>query len=149
MRGASCSRIVGATVFGLLAVNFVTLLGCSPAKSSVTGRVTYKGKTMTSGSVIMVGPDGAAGTSIIDGIGTYRIEGLTPGKIQVAVCNPSQAEVSRGARPGLTRTGDAKGTKPAENPDWIAIPNYYTDPSTSNVTVSLKSGANKFDIELQ
>ena len=54
--------------------------GCGGVKTApVSGRVTYKGKPVKSGSVLFISRNGVSGTSELDGDGRYQFLTIKPG----------------------------------------------------------------------
>src|SRR5439155_5760384 len=61
---------------GLRACAFATILfaaGCGGGKASVSGKVSFKGKLLATGTVSMVGPDGIVRQGAIKPDGTYTV----------------------------------------------------------------------------
>ena len=107
---------------GLLiaAVLAAALTGCSgPATSTFHGKVTYRGRPVTSGVIYFLGPapDMRMGMGTIHDDGTYTATDVPVGEVRVAF----QA-------PGL----------PAE----------VADPNTSPLVYTIKSGTTALDIEV-
>ena len=142
MRNTSFLR-VGVTA-GIFIVAF-GMAGCGangPKLSPVSGRVTFQGKPVAAGMVRFSNP--SAGVDIMANLqpdGTYSVRmakgsGLPEGTYAVAV-EPPRVDAPVGA---MT-------LPPAPNrPD---IPTKYRQPSTSGLTLTVKSGSNVFDVEMQ
>jgi hypothetical protein len=111
--------------------------GCGSGTATVSGKVTYKDRPVTYGSVIFVGADDKSGSAAINPDGSYTASGVPPGEARIAV-------ISRAPSKGRA---NAKGrANPAE---WFPIPRGFESPSTSGLSCTLKSGANEHDIKLQ
>jgi hypothetical protein len=121
------------------------LPGCSSGTASVSGKVTYQGKPLTTGTVYLAGPDGIQVPGMISSDGTYRISAVLAGtaKIGVTSFKPASAAAWSAKTP-------VRGRQPAAPVSgWFAIPDKYADPLTSGLHVDLKGGANEHNIELQ
>jgi hypothetical protein len=144
------------TVACLLAVT-----GCgSSATGSLSGRVTYQGKTVASGSVLAIGADGIPNHGKIALDGSYSITGLPSGPVKLAVNSPppltdaqkaavAGGRVDRARRAGNESAANAPIEQTADPKLWFAIPAKYGDPNTSGKEATLKSGSNTLNIELE
>lgn len=136
----------------LCLVVFVGLTGCS-GKTNLYGKVTYQGKPVTSGSVILVGPDGVAGVGNIEEDGKYAVNGITAGTIKVGVSSPSpsQSKPSRAAarQPNPGGRGPAPAPNPRPDPKWFPIPDKFSDPEKSGVVITVGAGSVEHPIELK
>lgn len=132
----------------LLAVMLVPamlLSGCArveePKTYPVRGRVTYRGRPVTGGLILLVPQEqGHAATGELQADGTFRLttfrrhDGAVPGKYRVAVqVFPTESAGLPGAEFG--------GKRPP-------IPQKYFDPATSGWIVDIQSGENTLDISL-
>src|SRR5579871_6375698 len=75
----------------LLAALAATACGCS-REASVSGKVTYKDKPVTYGTVIVLGPEHKASSGAIQPDGSYTVEGLVPGEAQFGVVSRDPAK---------------------------------------------------------
>jgi hypothetical protein len=128
----------------------VTLAGCGGGRADVSGKVLYKGKLLTSGTVSMVGPDGIVRQGAIKPDGTYTITGVAAGKVQIGVLSANPAGDVRGRRPAAgnrVAAAPPDGAPVASN--WFAIPASYQEPTTSGLSTVLASGSNQHDIKLE
>jgi len=81
----------GAWILGFAVVG---LAGCTKASdpASVSGTVTYKGKPVTSGVVVLIGADGrASDPGPVKQDGSYEIAKAPAGIVKVAFDNPAPA----------------------------------------------------------
>src|SRR5437762_1561676 len=83
------------------------LTGCGGSTATVSGKVTYQGRTVTSGSVIVVNEDGTAESNVIQPDGTYSVPGVKRGRVKVGVLSPEPARAHSILKPRDTR---AKGS---------------------------------------
>src|SRR5689334_16533406 len=65
--------------------------GCGGSSAKVTGKVTYHGRPVLSGAVIMVNEDGTAASGVIQPDGTYTVEGVKRGHVKIGVTSPDPA----------------------------------------------------------
>ncbi|HZY89941.1 MAG TPA: hypothetical protein VFE78_34280 [Gemmataceae bacterium] len=111
--------------------------GDKPA--SVSGKVTYKGKTVTSGVVVLVGADGKkSDPGPVQPDGTYSIAHSPAGPVQVAFDNPAPPKVDR-----RTAAKNPEAQEQAQDAArYVATPLQYGDPAKSGVSLTLKAGRN-------
>ncbi|HYH64640.1 MAG TPA: hypothetical protein VD866_08100 [Urbifossiella sp.] len=143
-----------------LALVLALATGCGGGTGSVSGTVTYKpnGKTLTSGSVMVLPSKGEAKYGAIGPDGTYQVNDVPAGPCKVTVSSPDPTEVtSRGPPGGEAATGRpnipgrepaAKAAKAAPPTGWFAIPDKYGDPNNSGLSVEVKKGVTTYNIEL-
>ena len=141
------ARFVRPTALIILAA---ALVGCTAGKSDVVGKVSYKGKTLVFGSVVMRGPDGLDIPGTIDPDGSYRVVGVASGKVFIAVVSrdPGPPTAAKGRVSGKTSRDGDDGAAAGDRPKWFAIPGKYEDPTKSGLSTTLKPGANQHDIDL-
>ena len=125
--------------------------GCGGRKAAkVTGKVTYRGKALTMGSVVLVSEDGQ--TSVRGAIqpdGTYEITKAPVGKAQAAVSNPPPPG-ARGGQPlaGAPNDEEARQARALAS-QYVPTPEKYNDPKTSGLSYDIPSGGRTLDIDLQ
>lgn len=118
------------------------LVGCGPAKGTVSGTVTLDGKSLDNAVVVFhPAADGATayGTTIANG--TYVLQ--TGGREEVA---PGDYLVTVMATEEVTPATDAKSPP---KPPKVLTPQRYADKSTSGLRFTVKPGSNHHDIQLQ
>jgi hypothetical protein len=117
--------------------------GCGPGRGDLSGRVTYQGKPVSSGSVVIRGADKMLRSSPIAADAAYAVKDIGAGLVTITVYCPDPAAVATISRqPG----------KPAplkDNSKWFPIPAHYKDFDKSGLTFQLKSGPNQWDIDLK
>lgn len=120
--------------------------GCGPPTADLTGKITYQGKPVVYGSVVVIDASGTTKSGTIQPDGSYRIDNVRVGSVKVAVSSPPP--------PGTPAVGkqDPRDTsdKPPEPPpppappevikNWVQLPNKYGDPTQSGLTGEAKSG---------
>jgi hypothetical protein len=130
--------------------------GCGGGTGDVTGRVSYKGKPVASGSVVLIGSDGMPRYSHIRPDGTYRFAGVPAGEAKLGVNSPNPVPDPRkvalaggaGQRGGRSQA-DPITSAPTSDPRlWFPIPRAVGDPATSHLGTAIRRGTNTHDIEL-
>jgi hemoglobin len=91
-------------------------------KGNVSGNVTFNGKPVTGGVIVLTGADGNKVRADLEADGSYKFKDLKPGEYTVAV--------------------DTEGLNdPAKpNPAYVAIPAKFRSAKTSGLTVEVKKG---------
>src|SRR5437763_7171045 len=101
-------------------VLLLTLSGCGAGTATLGGKVTYRGRPVTSGSIIVVHEDGTARVGVIEPDGTYSVEGVKRGRVKVGVLSPDPAHARSILTPDENRAKEAlrhaKGAKKAVKP---------------------------------
>lgn len=116
------------------------LAGCGGNDSTLTGRVSHRGKPVTSGVVVVLNPDGSAAKGAIEPDGSYRVSGVGRGTVKVAVLSPDPA--GRAVKPAGSRQ---RPTPP--KPDWVRLPESVGNPGTSGIRFDVSgSGAHPIAI---
>jgi hypothetical protein len=166
-------RLAGPTLLLLL---FGSLAGCGAGIGDVSGKVTYQGKTVVCGTVVLVGPDGMTKTGNISPDGSYAIRGVGAGRVGVAVFSLDPARPLDPYKTAQTH-GKAAAEPPTDadrNPDagrvvanapndrsnwaepnvdrskWFVLPKKFERVDQSGLTIDIRAGANVgVDINLQ
>src|SRR5438128_758039 len=66
------------------AIGIIGLCGCGRT-ATMTGKVSYKGRPVIYGSVIILHADNTARSGIIQADGGYTVEGIQPGTVKIGV----------------------------------------------------------------
>jgi ribosomal protein L35AE/L33A len=123
-------------------------MGCSKGgdrSASVSGKVTYNDKPVTSGTVVFIGADGkASDTGVVQPDGTYSVAHAPTGAVKVSFDNPAPAKTTGGA-PLPANDPEAKENA-KEASLYVPTPAKYKDPNQSGLTCTLKSGKNSYDV---
>ncbi|MDY3560114.1 carboxypeptidase-like regulatory domain-containing protein [Gemmata sp. JC673] len=127
----------------------LVLSGCSPAKGVVSGRVTHKGKPVTSGSVTLIASDDLPYAAQIASDGSYSIPGVPGGSVKIGVTSPNPSGAGRGGRGAAAALSEAprEGPGTAGAGSWVELPDKYTDPLKSGLSGAV-SGDTRLDIDL-
>jgi hypothetical protein len=148
------------------------LTGCGAGVGDVSGKVTYNGKPVVCGSVVMAGPDGMTKVGAINQDGSYLVQGVGVGTVGVAVFSLDPARAldpykvrKAGAEPAADFERNPDEGRVVANPPndksnwfdpkvdrskWFVLPPKYERVDTSGITIQIKTGANTgVDISLQ
>ena len=74
------------------------LAGCG-GPATVSGKVTYLGRPVLSGSVVALNADGTAKLGVIQPDGTYTVEGVKRGRVRFGVFSPDPTKARSIVRP--------------------------------------------------
>jgi hypothetical protein len=155
---------IGLRIRCSLMLVLLTLAGCGSGTGEVTGRVTFRGKPVVSGSVVMMGADNKLVSCPLDAEGCYAMNGVPLGTVQVAVVSPNPVPRRRFPRNLLKRREkeiklleEKKNAKDSPAPaapkvdssKWFPLPKQYELADTSGITTTIHGGDNTFDIELK
>jgi hypothetical protein len=151
-----------------LPVLLYSLAGCGAGVGDVSGTVTYQGKTVVCGSVVLVGPDGMTKVGAINQDGTYLVKGVGPGRVGVALFSLDPARPLDPEKAAKTH-GKADAEPPSDadrNPNagrvvvnvpadrsywaepnvdrskWFPLPKKYERVDQSGITLDIKAGSN-------
>src|SRR5262249_8602522 len=113
MRNSISSWFVVATVL-------TGATGCSRT-ATVKGKVTYKDRTVTYGSVVFLIADKTARSGVIEPYGTYTVEKVRPGEVKVGVISRDPSKGEHGKRADHVQA--SKG--------WFPLPKELEDPEKS------------------
>jgi hypothetical protein len=139
-------------------VLLLLLAGCS-SQGTITGKVTYQGNPLPSGTVTFVPEQGGQAVTCDIRDGEYKVTKISPGPAKIAVSTPSNPgevksfinkmqppEMKEKMAPG--KSPPAGFDKSAEPPKPVPIPKKFNDPNNSGLTYTVKSGSQVHDIDL-
>ncbi len=129
----------------------VLLAGCGgePPKATVTGKVTYKGKTLTMGTVTFMG-DGttALASAAISPEGKYTIK-IVPGPVKITVLVPTVVQPPANIKMDPGKFGsEVKKANAVKEPEPIRIPGHYADYKKTPLTFTVKAGPQEYEVKL-
>jgi hypothetical protein len=135
----------------------VLVTGCG-GSATVTGKVTYQGRAVLSGYVILVNEDGTAASGVIQPDGTYAVEGVKRGHVRIGVSSPDPAHahsiLNAGRKDEHTQAKDSHGpskagharTKPGTD-GWYPLPAALGDPHKSGLACDVSGSRVRYDID--
>jgi hypothetical protein len=138
-----CHRTARAAAF-LIAAGLLTGIpaGCSSGlpTGEVQGKVTYKGKSVTEGTVTFLNPKGQGDAEAqITTDGTYTMPKVVVGEYTVIISPPMHmVDTDPGKSP------PAPVEKPAPN-----IPMKYRQQGTTTLKATVKTGKNEIDLDMK
>jgi hypothetical protein len=136
--------------FCLLLIASASVLGCGSPTAIVTGKVTYKGKPVTSGVVVFIDDGGRATLPAnVRADGAFDISRAFLGRARVSFDNLAPPPLPK-IKPGSPLAEDAEFKQMAaavEN--YTATPPKYKDPTNSGIVFDLKPGRNECNIDLE
>jgi hypothetical protein len=153
---------------GLLAL--AALLGAAGCTSygEVSGKVTYKGKSLKGGSITFTIPGKGSVAAQIAEDGSYTVAQVPAGEARIAVETKSVGPPAKAPGPMAFMRGPPKMTPPKESDlpkdahapmstappkadlkRYVPIPDQYGDPEKSGLTFKVTGGAQTHDIDLK
>lgn len=133
----------------VLALLTISLAGCSDAGSVLHGTVSYRGRPVLSGAIIVLNEDGRAHSGVIQPDGAYRVEHVGRGNVRIGVLSPDPAKarsiVKSDADDGKNKSR-AKSAQGKERGGWFPLPRDTGDPQKSGIACPVDSGNVRYDI---
>jgi hypothetical protein len=124
-------------------------IGCGgQAKGTVSGKVTYQGKPLSSGIVSFVSEAGAPHYADIESDGSYRMVNAPVGPVRIGVQSKPKQSASPSPRMPRSREDFVKVESDMKAKESI-LPDKYTDPNKSDLTYTVTKGKQQFDIDLK
>jgi hypothetical protein len=135
------ARVRTLVLFALVAA------GCRGDQTSgtVTGTVRYKGEPLSGGKVTFFGTNDQVATAMIGADGSYKAQKVPLGTVVAAVSTPGPmpGKEDAASNPMMKR----KKVAPPEKKS-VVVPDKYSDPKKSGVTLTVTGGTQSFDINL-
>lgn len=118
------------------------------SKATLKGKVTYRGKPVSSAMVIVATESGntVAGTGLSDAAGNFLVQFAPVGKVKIGVDTEAGKAMMRGATMAAVMTRNKSAIPPTSD-----VPRKFFSPETSGITTVLSNAdaENQFDIELK
>lgn len=135
-------RANATCIVALLALCSVSFTGCSSAAdktryAQVTGKVTYNGKPLSQGKIVLIHDSGKSGVGEIQPDGSYRLEAAV-GANKVMIDSRDQQNLVESS------PKQARGTRVEPS----LIPQRYGDYESSKLQLTVIDGVNTQDWEL-
>lgn len=134
----------------ILAGAALVLTGCGGRVTDVSGSVSYQGKPIVFGSVVIVGADGMPRSGTIQPDGSFTVSGVAIGPAKVAVSSPRPPGLAK--PPAPKRGGRDEGmderrpadagmpVDPAIAKGWFPLPDDFGNPETSGIAIDIAPG---------
>lgn len=127
--------------FSAVGLCLLGIVGCGPSSASVSGTVSFQGQPLTSGFVMFQPAEGMLLQSPIAPDGTYRIDGVVPGGVAIAITGP--------AKPVAGPDG-VSADNPSSSGPQVFIPEKYGLLETAGLTYEVTgAGTQVYNIDLQ
>ena len=126
--------------------------GCGEGRNcTLTGKVSYQGKPVVYGVVLVQCADGTRSATNIRPDGSYTVERLLAGPVKIGVNSPEPPDPA--AQPGRAAQPARPAGPPANPPavdksKWFKVPDEFGDAETSGKTTTVAAGTTHFDIQL-
>lgn len=127
--------------------------GCGPARTDVTGTVSYKGKPVVYGTVSVIGLDQMTYYGTIRENGTFSVSGVPVGALKLGVFSPDpyfEPPISAAEKARHEEARRASGIPIPPKPPkgkWFQLPGKYADPLSSGLTA--EASAKNASVELR
>lgn len=148
------SRFRSFMTYGsLIALPLITIAGCDSCTATVSGQVTYLGKPVPGGSVVLYCSDKQIVRGLIGPDGRYSIPNVPCGPAQVTIQSPSELPAGMRLQQHLPPTTNgpvmpaAAGAPKAGR--GAGLPQRYSLPEESGLSVIVDRGQMTYDIELK
>ena len=131
----------------LLMVAALGLCGCGGGTGRISGTVTRDGQPVKSGVITFVSRDGKGTMAPIKKDGTFVAANVPTGETLAILVNAMEEPDFTGPR---TVSEAAKPTTKASAPPRVptVIPEKFAKPETSGLTLTVRSGDNRYDIDV-
>ena len=145
-----------ALIAGAVSAAVLAAAGCGGGTTDVAGKVTYQGRPVVFGTVLVIGPDGVPKSGPIRKDGTFRVAGVKLGAATVTVSSPPPPgwqQKAGGRKQGREADdGDKVVADEPVDPDvvksWFPPPDRYADPARSDLRADVKPGQ-PLDLDLK
>jgi hypothetical protein len=144
-------RVGGGAIALLVVIVGLSAYASGGGSATVSGRITYLGRPVIWGSVILVGPDGRSAVGRIQPDGTFTVANAPTGEVGVSITSPdplaqhyaTQLKTSRDRIPVAQWPA-----MPVDRQQWFVLPQRYDNAKTSELTLTVKRGSNECDLTL-
>jgi hypothetical protein len=128
----------------------MVMAGCGGA-ATVSGKVTYQGRSVTFGSVVFLSADQTARSGMIMPDGSYTVEAVPAGEVKIGVISPDPATSRAIGHMDATARHFIKGrsTQKITRAGWFALPKNFERPENSGISTTVPRGQYTFDIDLR
>lgn len=142
LRPSSLRILVGVSLL-------VGSVGCQ-GKGTVSGKVSYQGKPVVFGTVLVLDSDQHIHQGNIEPDGSFTIHDIRRGEIRIAVSSPDPTTPLLEKPESKAQNDPAESHRRAElKTKWFPIPEKYGNPEQSGLTATVKGGENSHNIDLK
>lgn len=126
----------------------VAVAGCGGGVGTLSGKVTYQGKPVVYGTVLVRCADGLQRTGNIEPDGSYAVLNVPAGPVKIGVESPQPPAPAAGGR--TSRPGSKAASPPptVDRSKWVKLPDDAADPEKSGIATTVPAGGAVFDIAL-
>ena len=151
-------------LFGALLAATLALVGCAKnsfAPAKISGSVTYKGQPIKGGTMAFHTSDGVTYAAKLSSDGTYSATDIPEGELVVTIetesINPARKAAAMGKdgdkrmKMGMGQpppAGRGGGPEADQTQFYVKIPEKFSKPNSSPLSVVVKSGRNVKDLEI-
>jgi hypothetical protein len=146
-------------LFAVVVLATAALSGCGDIpRSRIHGIVKYQGKPLTDATVIFIASDNKTHLVNLKADGSFVVSGVAQGLVKVSI----QLALPKVApRPDPTAHGGSKAgvvdekanarrpEPPSTSDDDTRLPEFYTDPEKSGLTLELKESDQEWSVDLK
>jgi hypothetical protein len=138
----------------LLMIVALAISGCGGGTATLSGKVSVRGRTVTSGSIIVLQADGTAKSGVIQPDGTYSVAGIARGHVRIGVISPDPAHARSvlTVEPNRARAGHKRTHAVAYRPSttgWFPLPRHLGDPEKSGLECDATASQVEYDINVK
>lgn len=137
-------------LFPTIMIGLVTVMGCGPRLGGADGTVTCGGRPLPGGRVTFLCDGGKRpAVSAMISEGRYEVVGLPVGhaRIMVETFPPANTTSSAQTAPGGLPTLATPDEKQPPG-SYVRIPDRYKQPHTSGLEITIRTGRQVYDIDL-
>ncbi len=147
---------------GCLALLTLGAIGCGGEKGDLSGTVSYNGKPVVLGSVLLIGADAKPRTAWIEADGTYHFDDVPAGEAKLAVFSPDPAKQDKSRKKqaelkkkrlekdkSLPPEPDSPALPAVDRTKWFAVPALYSDIDHSGLHVTIIPGPNTYHLDMK
>jgi hypothetical protein len=107
--------------------------GCGAATATLSGKVSYQGRPVRSGGIVVLNPDGMSiAKGIIGPDSSYVVEGVKYGRVKIGVLSPNPTPAAKIA-----------------DPAWLPLPAALGNPRTSGLACDVAAALVEHDIDVR
>jgi hypothetical protein len=132
-----------------LAALLIAVTGCG-GTAKMSGKVSYKGQPVLSGTVTALNEDGTAASGVIQPDGSYTVVGVKRGRVKIGVVSPDPARARSILKKDENKDAKDKDHRGHTTPGtggWFPLPPELGDPDKSGIVVEVTSSRTQYDIE--